>query len=89
MPRKVSAPITPRARGRSWPSNRWDAAAVATGTSAPPPTAWTARAAISWSSDWDMPARSDPSVNAMSAPRKSLRAPHTSARRPARGIVAT
>ena len=52
MPRKVSAPITPSARGRIAPPNRCDAAAVPTGTSTPPPTAWTSRAAISWSSVW-------------------------------------
>ena len=31
MPRNVSAPMTPSARGRAWPSNRCDAAAVPTG----------------------------------------------------------
>ncbi len=56
MPRNVSAPMTPSARGRPAPGNRCDAAEVATGTSAPPPTAWTSRAAISSSSVGAMPA---------------------------------
>ena len=47
MPRNVSAPMMPRARGRAGPSKRCEAAAVATGMIAPPPTAWTRRAAIS------------------------------------------
>ena len=41
--------------GREWPSNRWLAAAVPTGTRIPPPTAWTSRATISSSSVWDAP----------------------------------
>ena len=89
IPRKVSAPITPSARGRAWPSNRCEAAAVATGTSAPPPSACTARAAMSWSSPWASPASSEPTVKQTSAPRKRRRAPQRSARRPARGIVPT
>ena len=60
IPRKVSAPTTPNARGRIAPPNRCDAAAVPTGTSTPPPTAWTSRAAMSWSSDWAAPASADP-----------------------------
>jgi len=39
MPRNVTAPTIPRARGRAAPSNRWAAAAVATGMSVPPPIA--------------------------------------------------
>ena len=46
MPRNVSAPMTPSARGRSWPSNRCEAAAVPTGTRMPPPIPWTTRPAI-------------------------------------------
>ena len=60
MPRKVSAPTTPSARGRGGPPNRCDAAAVPTGTSTPPPTAWTSRAAMSWSSDWAAPGQRGP-----------------------------
>ena len=60
IPRKVSAPTTPSARGRAAPPNRCDAAAVPTGTSTPPPTAWTSRAAMSWSSVCDAPASAEP-----------------------------
>ena len=61
MPRNVSAPMSPRARGRIAVSYRWAAAAVPTGTSTPPPIAWTRRAAISWSRSWANPASTDPS----------------------------
>ena len=40
IPRNVTAPTTPSARARAWPSYRCDAAAVATGMRLPPPTAW-------------------------------------------------
>src|ERR1035437_7692419 len=43
--------MTPSARGRALPSKRCEAAAVATGMIAPPPTAWTSRAAISRSEE--------------------------------------
>ena len=87
MPRNVRAPITPSARGRAWPSNRCDAAAVPTGTRIPPPTPWTMRPAISWSIDWAAPATNDPIVNSPSAARSGRRAPQTSAIRPASGIA--
>ena len=47
IPRKVRAPTTPSARGRDVPPKRWAAAAVPTGTSTPPPIAWTSRAPMS------------------------------------------
>ena len=87
MPRNVIAATSPSARGREPPVNRCDAAAVATGISAPPPTAWTRRAAIRSSSDGAAPARSDPIVNTTIAHRNSRRAPYRSASRPATGIV--
>ena len=81
--------MTPRARGRALPENRWDAAEVATGTRTPPPTAWTRRAAISSSSVGAIPARRLPAVNTTSAKRNSRRVPYRSAIRPASGIVTT
>ena len=60
IPRNVSAPMTPSARGRAGPLNRCAAAAVPTGTRTPPPTAWTSRAAMSWSSVWARPASAEP-----------------------------
>ena len=48
--------MTPSARGRAVPPNRCAAAAVPTGTRTPPPTAWTSRAAMSWSRLCDAPA---------------------------------
>ena len=87
IPRKVSAAMTPSARGRAAPANRCAAAAVPTGTRTPPPIAWTTRAAMSWSSDCDAPARTDPIMNTTRAPLNNRRAPHRSARRPASGIV--
>ena len=89
MPRNVSAPITPSARDRPAPGNRCDAADVATGTSAPPPAAWTSRATISSSSVGAAPASIDPTVNSDEGTRNSRRLPHRSARRPARGMVTT
>ena len=68
MPRKVSAPTTPSARGRAGPPNRCAAAAVPTGTRTPPPTAWTSRAAMSWSSVCAAPASAEPTVKTTSAP---------------------
>ena len=87
MPRNVSAPITPRARGRAAPSNRCDAAAVATGTSAPPPTACTSRAAISSPRLPARPASTEPTMNTTSADRNTRRTPCRSASWPARGMT--
>ena len=89
MPRNVSEPRSGRARADGAPENRCDAADVATGTSAPPPTAWTSRAAMSASRVGAMPANRLPSVNTTSADRNTRRVPHRSAMRPARGIVTT
>ena len=63
IPRNVRAPMTPSARARAGPSNRWLAAAVPTGTRMPPPTAWTSRAAMSWSRVWAAPGQSCPTMN--------------------------
>ena len=89
MPRNVRAAMRPRARGRPTPGNRCEAAEVATGTSAPPPTAWRSRAAIRTSRVGAMPASRLPTVNTTSAQRNTRRVPRRSARRPARGIVTT
>ena len=67
MPRNVSAPMIPSARGRAWPSNRCDAAAVPTGTRMPPPMPWMTRPTMSSSSDWPRPATSDPRMKTTSA----------------------
>ena len=68
MPRKVAALTRPMARDRAWPAYRWLAPAVASGTMAPAPAPWTARARTICSSDWDAPDRSDPSAKMASAP---------------------
>ena len=87
IPRNVSAPMMPRARGRAAPRTGGPRRRSRPGPARPPPSAWMIRAAMSWSRLWDGPASSEPTMKTASAPMNGRRAPHRSVSRPASGIV--
>ncbi len=89
MPRNVSAPMSPSARPRARPSNRWLAPDVASGTRAPPPRPCSTRAAISASSDCAAPLSAEPAANTMRLIMYGVTTPNRSASLPASGIIAT
>ena len=89
MPRNVSAPMTPSARARACPSNRWLAAAVPTGTRIPPPTRLDEPGDDELVEALGAPGQRRPGREATRPTRNIVRTPCRSARRPASGIVTT
>ena len=86
-PASAEPPMMPRIRARRRCGNMSADAAIAMGTSAPPPADWTTRAATNRSRRVRKTQKALPSMNSASATTYMGLLPHTSARRPNNGMA--